>query len=407
MNRNLFLAILAMDSYNRGYEPGIRGLSDDLGSAIGDASVIAGSNGASARSAGFYGIAYNWNGETVISYRGTNFNFLMPIVQDVLDGWFVGTGISAARQAGEAADFFNAVINGADPLTANVTLTGHSLGGGLAGLVGALYHQKALVFDHMSFEGAALDVWTSAEAGLFGYGDRYYGGQEPWMPSTAKVDAIATQGEVLEVLLRSVVASETPRSIDSHSNRSMVDLHSMSLLVSLMWAEDNASTDWHSAGAHLWNAFFHAPIAAAIPKAQERAGPLGTPIGVMEQAIAYSAIDSGERPFGDVALHAMFNDATDLGRVLSMANASRTVKDGAGAMGEILVQFAGKLALGDVEGGVASEHAKGVLELSQDRQLLTIDFSDSVWAAGAAHTKLVGRLKLIAEALAPSSHGDG
>jgi hypothetical protein len=74
MNEDLFRAILAMDSYNRGYNAGITGLSDDPNTTqIGNATVAARSSSLQNSpevAAGFYAIAYNWNGETVISYRG-------------------------------------------------------------------------------------------------------------------------------------------------------------------------------------------------------------------------------------------------------------------------------------------------------------------------------------------------
>jgi hypothetical protein len=79
MNRDLFLSILAMDSYNRGYGAGISKLGET--GQIGNAQLIARSeilgNAANAtyqnwQSAGFYASAYDWNGETVISYRGTD-----------------------------------------------------------------------------------------------------------------------------------------------------------------------------------------------------------------------------------------------------------------------------------------------------------------------------------------------
>ena len=81
MNRNLFLAILAMDSYNRGYGVGIKGLGG-VGSGIGDATILSQSDtlaGSLSVSAGFYAIAYDMTGvagfaagERVISYRGTD-----------------------------------------------------------------------------------------------------------------------------------------------------------------------------------------------------------------------------------------------------------------------------------------------------------------------------------------------
>ncbi len=82
----LFMAILSMDSYNRGYNPGISdgehvendvdlGLGDAVDTLVGNARIISrvssDPNG-EARAAGFYAVAYQWNGETVISYRGTD-----------------------------------------------------------------------------------------------------------------------------------------------------------------------------------------------------------------------------------------------------------------------------------------------------------------------------------------------
>ena len=68
----VFEAILAMDSYNQGYGPAVF----NVGKSIGDATVIPLSNTLAAnplwQDAGFYAVAYNWNGAIVISYRGTD-----------------------------------------------------------------------------------------------------------------------------------------------------------------------------------------------------------------------------------------------------------------------------------------------------------------------------------------------
>jgi hypothetical protein len=73
MNDNLMLAILAMDSYNRGPE---RQLFVS-GSQLGNATLLNLVPSADAQSSGFYATAYTWtdqngNPETAISYRGTN-----------------------------------------------------------------------------------------------------------------------------------------------------------------------------------------------------------------------------------------------------------------------------------------------------------------------------------------------
>jgi hypothetical protein len=66
MNRDVFLAILALGAYNHGYSVGMTGID---GNAIGNASVI---NSLPEQDVGFYAIEYNWNQETIISYRGTD-----------------------------------------------------------------------------------------------------------------------------------------------------------------------------------------------------------------------------------------------------------------------------------------------------------------------------------------------
>ena len=58
MTNDLFLA---MDAYNRGYNPGIADLSDTVGTQIGTATI---SNRSS-----FYTVAYAWNGDTIMASR--------------------------------------------------------------------------------------------------------------------------------------------------------------------------------------------------------------------------------------------------------------------------------------------------------------------------------------------------
>ena len=75
MNRDVFLSLLALDSYNRGYGQNVGGLPST--GKIGQATIKRQSNIAQNSdevNAGFYAIAYEWNGETIISNRGTNFS---------------------------------------------------------------------------------------------------------------------------------------------------------------------------------------------------------------------------------------------------------------------------------------------------------------------------------------------
>ncbi|KUO51367.1 MAG: hypothetical protein APF82_11020 [Sphingomonadales bacterium BRH_c42] len=103
MDREVFLSLLALDSYNRGYNAAVGDL-DESGS-IGTATIrpFEPDEQDGWQAAGFYAVAYEWNGETVISYRGTN---------DLLDpftGWTIGAGFDGASQAGLAIEFYEAV----------------------------------------------------------------------------------------------------------------------------------------------------------------------------------------------------------------------------------------------------------------------------------------------------------
>lgn len=82
---DLFRAILALDVYHRGYNAGLSGLSESPGTRIGNATIgkssldevaigLAGTN-QTHESIGFYALEYDWNGQTVVAYRGTDSGF--------------------------------------------------------------------------------------------------------------------------------------------------------------------------------------------------------------------------------------------------------------------------------------------------------------------------------------------
>ncbi len=71
ISRDLFLSILTLDSYNRGYNAGINTLEEQPNTQIG-AATLTRASGESGKDIGFYATAYDWNGETIISYRGTD-----------------------------------------------------------------------------------------------------------------------------------------------------------------------------------------------------------------------------------------------------------------------------------------------------------------------------------------------
>ena len=75
ISKDLFLSILSMDAYNRGYDAGIAELGGE-GSQIGNATIGRDAEQlllrGAAQAAGFYALSYTLGGETIISHRGTD-----------------------------------------------------------------------------------------------------------------------------------------------------------------------------------------------------------------------------------------------------------------------------------------------------------------------------------------------
>lgn len=193
MNRKVFLSILAMDAYQRGYAPGIDlgSSSDAIGTEIGNARIIVRSSSDSTNAgvqAGFYAVAYQWGADKVISYRGTDFDVTnsfqrgdgvttkldkainSEFLKDLINGWstFLAGGQTLPAQFNHARAFFTAVsgggdfeVNGGGPVYNDIIVTGHSLGGALAGFIDARVDIKSYLVDPIPYGATA---WVSAIA---------------------------------------------------------------------------------------------------------------------------------------------------------------------------------------------------------------------------------------------------
>ncbi|WP_156028661.1 calcium-binding protein [Sphingobium chlorophenolicum] len=138
-------------------------------------------------------------------------------------------------------------------------------------------------------------------------------------------------------------------------------------------------------------------------------------MGALQAAIAYSALgegkeNEGEKPFGDTGIWSMFNDAGDLGKVLAgdeSVTFGRFVTERPGptypftgitiydpdidikqALANFLVQYAGALALYDVEQGEGTKIAvegglvdvrEGILSRKEETSALAVDLSRQMW----------------------------
>ena len=100
--------------------------------------------------------------QITIAYRGTD--NLNPFGGDVWDGYGIAVGLTESQQQLVNAILFYQAVKKAHP-NDEIILTGHSLGGALAGLVGSLYDEQAFVFDHEPYQFAATNAYVLATRG--------------------------------------------------------------------------------------------------------------------------------------------------------------------------------------------------------------------------------------------------
>jgi hypothetical protein len=108
-----------------------------------------------------------YNGQVVIAFTGTLIDGFTGSLPDNRANALLGLGI-ADTQIKEAAEFYTRVK---EALGDNIVFTGHSLGGGLAALMGAFFNKDAYTFDPAPFRLAATrDVADEVEEYLVSRG---------------------------------------------------------------------------------------------------------------------------------------------------------------------------------------------------------------------------------------------
>ncbi len=413
MNSTLMKAILSMDAYNRGYNSSIKFGSDIRDSEaingvtkIGNATIHRSQNSQLAEDISFYAIAYDYNGEKVISFRGTD-----QLNADRLNGFDIGAGFPDAPQAGMAYEFYRSVassIGAANLTTANISLTGHSLGGGIAGLLASIYHRPATIFDNMAFEDAALSVPNFiTNSGVL---DLYYNpllrgkiwGAAPVTTPIISVDgsvaAYETNGELLSIPF---VQQETPTiGLSIGENVDLPDWdkfekHSMSTLVMLLYAGTSGiPQDWKKSAQYFWPVLYDDAFAGSIGVNASRIKGTDTErdfdySSVLRQILAYSAINEGTTVFGNTGIVALYDDANDLGLALSKAGGvSALVIAAAEDISKAFVQHAGLLALNKISDENPQD---GILTMSGygSEYTLTLDLSATTWEKAAPLNGLI------------------
>ena len=444
MDDRLFNAILAMDSYNRGYDRAIKlDRNPDGGSEgllLGNVTIYQESDrnlNSPSVAAGFYAIAYqdNTTQQVTISYRGTDQN--IPYTgsaqtgtgSDMINGYGSSLGVPDTPQTRFAFAFYNEVAqkesgvtdgSWVDPRSTNIYLTGHSLGGGLAGLVGSVYNQDAALFDNMGFEAAAVFVPAESIVDQSFY-DIVYGDAETfWFPTisseeSSKIQSYSIAGEFLysnRVALPQLTP-ETFYNLGSGETLATdnVDLpisapaeafarHSMATLVIRMYAEYGGDggaelpVAWQEAAPYFWQVLYDDEFAENLTEPDA---------AVLRTKIAYSAIDEGldtARPFGDTGIRALYDDAHDLGLALQASIPDELfvpLRDHAKDISKVFINFTANLVSAKVLQSTALPTVlDGVLTYNNDEnnKSLILDLTEGKWAS--SETEEVGRTAMIA-----------
>lgn len=385
-NDPLFAAVLAMDSYNRGSDAGLIVSGDAVGTArLKTVALPAGS-----AAAGFYAQAYDWNNETIISYRGTdvlpglNLALFNPSTWQDIVAWSVWFSQNYnATQINLAVRFYKEVLSAT---TGTIETTGHSLGGAMAGFVSSLYGIAGTTFDNIDFRNAVEKLYEAVTIGALdaennrivdaGAKAFFYGTSDPTAPNYSAIAQYALQGEIARF-----ARSDSPQIIPVANDLVLggIASHSQALLVLNLFAQGLGNQDYLAAEKYLFPKLFDDAIATNIGFAKGVTGA-GSESNQMLTAIAYSAIANGAQPFGSTAIRALFDDANDLGAAIKLGNVSPAFITAAAPLSAVVAQFAGQLAKGAVKNGDA---LPGILDLSADKAILSAKLDAATWSLGS------------------------
>ena len=428
-SESLLLSILAMDAYNRGYGAGLADQQsadpDGLGLSgfVGPATILALPEGIDVngwQAANFYAIAYTIGGgvegiapgATVISYRGTD-----NIGADIWSGWTIGAGwIGSGTQADEALAFYTAVT-GRDWWEAdnNAILTGHSLGGGLAGFVSWLSGTPGHGFDHMPFGIAAAfqslyvpdlpetqDYETSRSSFVAEHvsGEVLSGARNGLVQFDLGLvlGLLGLPAGIVEAAATRYYESFIPSNLEIDPHANIFELHnlqrhSQALLVTLKYAQQETHASWIPVADLIWGAAFDDEIGKAAGFAPAQSFGTGSESAKLLTAIAYSALDGDTGlVFGNTGIRAMFDDADELGDAFNrgagglfyQAPLSVIADD----LAKSLVRFAGSMANRKVKYGDFEEERpeRGILTqldsgipVASGGNTLRVDFSERTW----------------------------
>jgi Lipase (class 3)/RTX calcium-binding nonapeptide repeat (4 copies) len=337
---------------------------------------------------GFSANAYKLDGQIVIAFAGTN----QLTFEDPFFGWPLANGDFRAPQAILAIAFYKNVLS---QLTSEeesqICLTGHSLGGGLAGYVAALYQKPAQIFDHMPFADGLVNCYTYAQSNDIGaaeWREFLYGDQPVPTPSLDAISAHHITGEVNEWPRSFQDDLSTPLELPSDVDLPDVPFfgegiarHSMGFLSVLQWGNehsaaplgDPASSDaWKASMKFTFPKLFDDSIADSVGLDRQQYVAFGpTPRDRLISMLAYSIDTSEGSAAGNSGALAFLNNSIVLGQA---------VLEGfqlGSAIGATIVQHAGFM----VTNYVVNAHTNDLMEYTTSHQVgeLRIHFDDATW----------------------------
>ncbi|WP_316163719.1 calcium-binding protein [Bradyrhizobium sp. SZCCHNRI20481] len=405
----LINAVLAMDVYNRGVNPTLVVNFNRIGSY----ELVAASVTSTADN--FEAATYQLAGDPstrIISFRGTDSLADVP-------SWLGGAGLTGwPTQFPDAEAYYKTWA------TSNVSLTGHSLGGGLAGYIAALNDKVVYAYDAMPFEFAA-EVRYDQLHGFWGaltshpverYSDihmvsvageilQYVRAAAPVLEAPLALLQLGPVAGALAIAHAAIgISSEQKTVLGAGTDLGLdpVSLHSIALLTMMQWASDNGAQDWKKAAAVLLAPLQDDAIASAVGIPAAGVSGEGAPSDKMKDMIAYSTVTDASG-YGNSAVQALFNGGGVLGNSVSADNAATYLKNGGveKALAEIVVEYSALLAqnhdevMSTTPGLIGHEH--GILYQDTAKNLLVADLSSDLWSrwdTGSA-VDILGKVALI------------
>ncbi|MGM4884618.1 calcium-binding protein [Rhizobium sp. 62_C5_N11_2] len=174
-----------------------------------------------------------------------------------------------------------------------------------------------------------------------------------------------------------------------------ISLHSQALMVLTTYADAEHHVSWSSVGGSLFKAYFDEQLGVAAEA--DQLGGYGTAASKMLNAIAYSVLDEGNLIFGNTGARALFDDADALGVLVSSGKSSAVLEGALDGLAEAIVQFAGLMAVRQVnyhDYGESSPYRpeQGVVQLSDENgdavqtadqaSILTLEINQELWRLG-------------------------